>query len=65
MHGIGRTGAICGAMFRVPILALNLSFTGLLLLLAIPIVISGIALLLKDRNKTVDVYYNSENVVIQ
>lgn len=65
MHGIGRTGAICGAMFGAPILALNLSFTGLLLLLAIPIVISGVALWLKDRNKTVDVYDNSENVVIQ
>lgn len=62
MHGIGRTGAICGALFGAQILALKLSFTGLLLLLALPILVSGFALWLKGRHQAMDVYDATANV---
>lgn len=52
MHGIGRTGAILGALFGASILSFNLGLPGLMVLLAVPVLISATALLLKGRSQS-------------
>lgn len=64
MHGIGRTGAICGALFGAQILAMQLSFSGLLLLLAVPVAVSGLALLLKGVRQNKDDCDTSTNMAV-
>lgn len=65
MHGIGRTGAIVGAMFGSSILSLDLGLAGLMILLAVPIVISGVALFLKGYiQKQHSISSNQDSVVI-
>ena len=50
MHGIGRLGAIFGAFFGAQIFALNLSLSNIFMLLAIPVLVSAIALWVKGRD---------------
>ena len=51
MHGIGRIGAILGAFFGSLIFTYNLSLAAIFYVLAIPTLISCLALLLKGRSE--------------
>lgn len=51
MHGIGRIGAIVGAMFGASILSFDLGLASLMTLLAVPILICATALFLKGRSQ--------------
>ena len=51
MHGIGRVGAILGAFFGSLIFTFNLSLAAIFYVLAIPTLISCLALWLKGRNE--------------
>ncbi len=51
MHGIGRIGAILGAFFGSLIFTFNLSLAAIFYVLAIPTLISCLALWLKGRNE--------------
>lgn len=53
MHGIGRLGAITGALFGSVIFSLGLSISGIFIMLSVPVLIAAIALLFKGK-KTVD-----------
>lgn len=50
MHGIGRLGAITGALFGALIFSLDLNIHQIFIMLAIPIFISATALFIKGRN---------------
>ena len=57
MHGLGRFGAIFGAFFGAYIFTFNLGMSGIFFVLAVPILISALALYLKGR-------YSTSNVTI-
>jgi AAHS family 4-hydroxybenzoate transporter-like MFS transporter len=52
MHGLGRFGAIFGAFFGAYIFKFNLGMSGIFFVLALPILISALALYLKGRYST-------------
>lgn len=55
MHGLGRFGAIFGAFFGAYIFTFNLGISGIFFVLALPILISALALFIKGqqaKNKT-------------
>ena len=54
MHGIGRIGAILGAFFGSLIFTFNLSLAAIFYVLAIPTLISCLALWLKGRNERLE-----------
>ena len=60
MHGIGRMGAIVGAIFGAQIFAWNLSLSQVFMLLGVPVLISALALWVKSRDTSV---VNPEPVV--